>query len=124
MSQQDSGAENQDAGDGRHARPLGALGMDSRAGDPGSGGDGSGRSAEHVIGTFPLLSGPDEARAFGRMRRRILATLVQQTFADAWFRLALIAVLSGLLWAGLFWLFAITTWLPKPWALTCFEQSF
>lgn len=52
-----------------------------------------------------LLSGPDEARVFWRMRMRILATLLRQTFVDAWFRLVLIAVLSGLLWAGLFWLF-------------------
>jgi ABC-2 type transport system permease protein len=53
-----------------------------------------------------LLSGADEARAFWRMRLRIVSTLLRQTFADAWFRLALIAALSGLLWAGLFWLFA------------------
>jgi len=53
-----------------------------------------------------LLSGHEEARAFWRMRRRIVATLVRQTFCEAWFRLSLIAVLSGLLWGGLFWLFA------------------
>ena len=52
-----------------------------------------------------MLSGQQEARAFWRMRMRIAATLVHQTFADSWFRLVLITGLSGLLWYGLYWLF-------------------
>ena len=35
-----------------------------------------------------LLSTHDEARAFWRVRWRIMATLARQTFAAAWFRLS------------------------------------
>ncbi len=47
-----------------------------------------------------------EAAAFWRMRQRFIRTFLRQTFSGSRFRLALIAVLSGLLWGGLFWLFA------------------
>ena len=52
-----------------------------------------------------LLSAEDEARAFGRMRHRILVTLVRQLFAHSRFRVSLIVVLTSLLWGGMFWMF-------------------
>ncbi len=52
-----------------------------------------------------LLSPEAEARAFWRMRSRTVATLIEQTFSRGRLRLSLVAGLSGLLWAGLFWLF-------------------
>jgi ABC-2 type transport system permease protein len=45
-----------------------------------------------------------EARVFWRMRWRILCTLLRQTLVQSWFRVALVLVLSSLLWLGLFWL--------------------
>jgi len=55
----------------------------------------------------------EEARAFWRMRWRLVRTLLGQTFSRARFRLTLILVLSLLLWAGLFWLFADGFWFLK-----------
>lgn len=39
------------------------------------------------------------------MRFRVLATLLRQTLVHAWFRVALVVVLSTLLWGGMFWMF-------------------
>ena len=47
-----------------------------------------------------------EARAFWRMRRRVIRALLRQMLAQARFRFSLIVVLSAVLWCGLFWLFA------------------
>jgi len=69
----------------------------------------SGGTTSAVVSGAPaasLLSPRDEARAFWRMRRRIASTMLRQTLNYAWFRLCLMALLSGLLWLGLFWLFA------------------
>ncbi|MFH1269050.1 MAG: hypothetical protein ABIK89_25265, partial [Planctomycetota bacterium] len=52
-----------------------------------------------------LLSPEAESRAFWRMRFRIVATLIRQTFSQAWLRLSLILGLSAFLWAVLFSLF-------------------
>lgn len=46
-----------------------------------------------------------EARAFWRMRFRVLSAMAKHTFAHARLRLALIVGLSGGLWALLFWVF-------------------
>jgi len=53
-----------------------------------------------------LPSGQEEARTFWRMRRRLAATFVRQALSRSRLRLSLIVILSGLLWLGLFWLFA------------------
>jgi ABC-2 type transport system permease protein len=47
----------------------------------------------------------DEAGAFQRMRRRILTTIAWQTLSQSWFRVALVTVLTALLWSGMFWMF-------------------
>jgi hypothetical protein len=52
-----------------------------------------------------LLSAKDEADAFGRLRRRVVSTLVRQTLSTARFRVSLIVVLTSVLWAGMFWMF-------------------
>ncbi len=52
-----------------------------------------------------LLQARAEAGAFWHMRLRLVRTLVRQTFAGARFRLALILLLMGLLWFGLFAMF-------------------
>jgi ABC-2 type transport system permease protein len=49
-----------------------------------------------------LISPEAEARAFWRLRARMLRTLLRQTFASARLRLSLVLVLSSLLWYGLF----------------------
>jgi len=51
-----------------------------------------------------LPSVEQEARSFWRLRWRILHTLLRQTLVQSWFRVALVLVLSSLLWLGLFWL--------------------
>jgi len=48
----------------------------------------------------------DEAQAFWRMRRQLVAAVLRDVLSRSRFRLLLVAALSGLLWAGLFWLFA------------------
>ncbi len=53
-----------------------------------------------------FLSAQAESRSFARLRRRVLLTLLRQTFAHARFRLTLIVVLTSLLWGGMFWMFA------------------
>lgn len=53
-----------------------------------------------------LVSASDEAAAFWRLRRRIARTLVGQTFRRARLRLVMVVLLSGALWALLYWLFA------------------
>jgi ABC-2 type transport system permease protein len=57
-----------------------------------------------------FLSVADEGRAFGRMRRRILATLFWQTLAESRFRVSLVAVLIAWLWAGMLWMFLDGFW--------------
>ncbi|MBU4272524.1 MAG: hypothetical protein KKA28_11745 [Planctomycetes bacterium] len=57
-----------------------------------------------------FLSPQQEARAFGRARKRIFATLLRQTFAHSRFRVTLIVVLTSLLWGGMFWMFADGFW--------------
>jgi len=52
-----------------------------------------------------LPSPASESRAFWWLRARIARTQVRQALAQSRLRLSLIAVLSALLWAGMFWLF-------------------
>ncbi len=52
------------------------------------------------------LSPQSEAGAFWRLRRRLAVTQLRQALAHARLRWSLFVVLSLLLWAGLFWLFA------------------
>jgi len=63
-------------------------------------------AAEPRAAQAPGLAPQIEARAFWRMRLRVLRTVVWQTLTQARFRLALMVVLTITLWAGLFWLFA------------------
>ena len=61
-----------------------------------------------AAGHSPLkefLSPEAEARAFGRMRFRVLVTLGRQLLAQSRFRVALVVVLSTLLWGSMFWMF-------------------
>jgi ABC-2 type transport system permease protein len=53
----------------------------------------------------PLATPEDEAKAFGRMRFRLLTTLLRQTLAESRFRVALVVVLTTSLWGGMFWMF-------------------
>jgi len=57
-----------------------------------------------------FISPEDEARAFGRMRNRILRTLLRQTLSQSRFRVTLAVVLTMLLWGGMFWMFADGFW--------------
>ncbi len=57
-----------------------------------------------------FISPDDEARAFGRMRNRILRTLLRQTLTQSRFRVTLAVVLTMLLWGGMFWMFADGFW--------------
>lgn len=57
--------------------------------------------------------------AFWQMRKRIAATVLRQTLSESRFRLALIGVLSLVLWGGMFWLFLdlfafLKATLPEP----------
>ena len=52
-----------------------------------------------------LPAGGGESRVFERMRRRILATLLRQTFSHSRFRASLVVVLVGVLWGVMFWMF-------------------
>ena len=56
----------------------------------------------------PAISCPPtaEARAFWRMRRRIVATLLRQTFAHGALPAGADRGVDSLLWGGMFWLFA------------------
>lgn len=47
-----------------------------------------------------------EAQAFGRMRNRMLATIMRQALARSRFRVTLVAFLTSLLWGCMFWMFA------------------
>ncbi len=67
----------------------------------------------------PLPGAGVEARAFWRMRRRFAWTFLTQAFSQSFLRVALIVILSGLLWGGLFWLCIdgfqfIQTGIPHP----------
>jgi ABC-2 type transport system permease protein len=59
-----------------------------------------------IENTLPQLSGEAEARAFWRLRRRMLFTTARQAVSRGWLRLVLVVVLSAILWMGLFGLFA------------------
>jgi ABC-2 type transport system permease protein len=66
-----------------------------------------------------LVSQQDESRAFWRMRWRMGSTVLRQTVVQARLRLTMIAILSGGLWFGLYWLFAdgfyfLRTSIPTP----------
>jgi ABC-2 type transport system permease protein len=52
-----------------------------------------------------FLSVPSEARAFRRMRYRILATLFRQTIVESRLRVSLVLALTLGLWGSLFWVF-------------------
>jgi len=52
-----------------------------------------------------LLSAERESQVFGRLRRRILSTLLRQTFAQSRFRVTLVSTLCVILWGGMYWLF-------------------
>ncbi|MBN1589868.1 MAG: hypothetical protein JW888_10170 [Pirellulales bacterium] len=67
-----------------------------------TGGD---RSAGDVDSVTRLPGFTEEARAFWQLRARIAGAQVRQALAHSRLRLSLIAVLSLLLWAGMFWLF-------------------
>lgn len=72
-----------------------------------------------LAGVHELVSPQAEARAFHRMRGRMLWTLVRQTLSQARFRLLLIIFLSILLWLALYRLFAegfrfLETSIPYP----------
>ncbi|MBN1911179.1 MAG: hypothetical protein JW818_15640 [Pirellulales bacterium] len=70
------------------------------------GGEDSVAVQSNVLERWPDCAAADEARAFWQMRVRRAAAHVRELFARSRFRLALIAVLSFLLWAGMFWMFA------------------
>ncbi|MGQ9576260.1 MAG: putative ABC transporter permease subunit [Thermoguttaceae bacterium] len=79
----------------------------------------AGWAAAGGLAVWPLASPHQEARAFWRMRWRLMRTLVLQAFCRAWFRLSMIGVLSLILWGGLFWLFCdafqfLKTAIPSP----------
>jgi ABC-2 type transport system permease protein len=52
-----------------------------------------------------FISPEDESWAFGRMRYRILDTLLRQMLAESRFRVALVVVLTTSLWIGMFMMF-------------------
>jgi ABC-2 type transport system permease protein len=52
-----------------------------------------------------LPSAPEEGQAFWRMRARQVRTVLAQSISRAWFRLAMVVVLTIFLWSALFWLF-------------------
>jgi len=64
--------------------------------------------AEWSVTQSPVrsLSPQEEARAFWRLRRRMATTLLRQAFSRARLRVALLLLLSLLLWCGLYWLFS------------------
>lgn len=57
-----------------------------------------------LAGRLTAISQRNEARAFWQMRGRIVHALISQSLRQSRFRLALVAILSGLLWGGMFWL--------------------
>lgn len=65
---------------------------------------GAWRAGEAASGS--LLSAADESDVFWRLRRRVLINLLQQALATSRLRLTLVVLLTGLLWVGLFGLFA------------------
>lgn len=66
-----------------------------------------------------FISPQDEARAFWRMRFRMISTGLRQALGEARFRLLLIVVLTSLLWGGMLWMFIdgfqfLQTAIPHP----------
>ncbi|MEX0713476.1 MAG: hypothetical protein WD278_14060 [Pirellulales bacterium] len=66
-----------------------------------------------------LLAPRQEARVFWRLRCRLIANLLRQSLDQARFRVSLVVLLTGLLWVGLFGLFAegfqfLKTAIPEP----------
>jgi ABC-2 type transport system permease protein len=60
-----------------------------------------------VVAPHDFISPEDEAWVFGRMRYRILTTLLRQMLSQSRFRVALVVVLTGSLWIGMFTMFHI-----------------
>ncbi|NQU21887.1 MAG: hypothetical protein HQ567_11445 [Candidatus Nealsonbacteria bacterium] len=79
--------------------------------------DGESSAATDAGASIGLLSPEAEARAFFRLRRRLIVTQLRQAVAHARLRWSLFAVLSLLLWAGLFWLFAESFVFLRNWVL-------
>jgi ABC-2 type transport system permease protein len=74
---------------------------------------------ESAIQGDGLLSGPDEARVFRGLRRRIGGNYVRQALRHSRLRLSLVTLLTGVLWLGLFQLFAegfqfLSVMIPDP----------
>ncbi len=66
-----------------------------------------------------LLSAPEEARLFWRLRWQLTANLWRQSLQQSRLRVTLVTTLTGLLWVGLFGLFAegfhfLKTTIPEP----------
>ncbi|MBN2021279.1 MAG: hypothetical protein JW809_00655 [Pirellulales bacterium] len=67
----------------------------------------SSRLAPAEPDVIPALTAPNaEAAALWQLRRRMIRTHLRQILSHSRLRLSLIVVLSALLWAGMFWLFA------------------
>ena len=67
-----------------------------------------GRPAGALRGLMPAgapVSPQQEARAFWRMRARLVGTVLRQLLVEARFRLSMVAVLTIFLWSTLFWIF-------------------
>jgi ABC-2 type transport system permease protein len=62
--------------------------------------------SSQVEGHTRLLSPPEEAAIFRRLRRQLASNLLKQALAQSRLRVTLVAALTALLWAGLFLLFA------------------
>jgi len=78
---------------------------DPRPGEPPAGERSATFAAALSARLPPLISPEQEARAFWRMRWRLVSTLLAQAFSGARFRMSTIALLSIGLWAALFGLF-------------------
>ncbi len=66
-----------------------------------------------------LPSATDEARGFWRMRARLVRTVLAQAISRARFRVAMVVVLTFVLWSTLFWLFTdafrfLASAIPSP----------
>lgn len=71
----------------------------------------NGRQPKSVVEASRRLLSPEaEARVFWQMRRRQMVCVLRQNLSEARLRLSLIVILSGMLWAGLFYLFLDGFW--------------
>ena len=62
-------------------------------------------TAERNLANKDFLSPELEARAFRRLRHRILVSLLRQMLVQARFRFSLVILLTAMLWGGMFWMF-------------------